>query len=306
MELRHLRYFAAVAENQSFRLAAERINVTQPAITRQIQDLEQMLGARLFDRTPQGVRLTVAGELFLRETRKSLDILESATRAVKLVASGLQGTLRLGVVENASWDGLVPDAFNRFQREAPEVSIHLAPMNTPEQVAEILSGTLDGGFIYTYGELPRALRVLPLAIGDVVAAVPRSWNLPVGQPISARDLNGLPVVCFPRQTYPAYYDMLVSACSEAGLTLNVVQEVPTEAAILSLVSAGMGAAIVNAANLGRPPARAQFLGFTDLSVQMPLAFAYLATNPNAALQRLLRVLDAILHTSVSGAERNGQ
>lgn len=306
MELRHLRYFTVVAENQSFRLAAERINVTQPAITRQIQDLEQMLGARLFDPTPQGVRLTVAGELFLRETRKSLDILESATRAVKLVALGLQGTLRLGVVENASWDGLVPDAFNRFQREAPEVSIHLGPMNTPEQIAEILSGTLDGGFIYTYGELPRALRVLPLAIGDVVAAVPRSWNLPEDQPISARDLNGLPVVCFPRQTYPAYYDMLASACSEAGLTLNVVQEVPTEAAILSLVSAGMGAAIVNAANLGRPPARAQFLGFTDLSVQMPLAFAYLGTNPNAALQRLLRVLDAILRRSVGDEGRNGQ
>jgi DNA-binding transcriptional LysR family regulator len=189
---------------------------------------------------------------------------------------------------------LVPDAFNSFQREAPEVSIHLAPMNTPEQVVEILAGTLDGGFIYTYGELPRALRVLPLVIGDVVAAVPRSWNLPEDQPISARDLNGRPVVCFPRQTYPAYYDMLVSACSEAGLTLDVVQEVPTEAAILSLVSAGMGAAIVNAANLGRPPARAQFLRFTDLSVQMPLAFAYLETNPNAALQRLLRVLDAIL------------
>ncbi len=306
MELRHLRYFVAVAENQSFRLAAERINVTQPAITRQIHDLEQMLGARLFDRTPQGVKLTVAGELFLREVRKSLGILESAMRAVKLVASGLlKAPLRLGAVENASWDGLVPDAFNNFQREAPEVSIHLAPMNTPEQIAEILSGTLDGGFIYTYGELPRALRVLPLAIDDVVAAVPRSWDLPEGQPISARDLNGRPMVCFPRQTYPAYYDMLVSACSEAGLTLNVVQEVCTEAAILSLVSAGIGAAIVNAANLGRPPARAQFVAFTDLSVQMPLAFAYLESNPNAALQRLLRVLDAMLHSSVSDAERDG-
>jgi len=306
VELRHLRYFAAVAENQSFRLAAERINVTQPAITRQIQDLEQMLGARLFDRSPQGVKLTVAGELFLREVRKSLGILESATRAVRLVASGLQGTLRLGVVENASWDGLVPDAFNCFQREAPEVSIHLAPMNTPEQVAEILAGTLDGGFIYTYGELARALRVLPLAIDDVVAAVPRSWNFPEGQPISARKLNGRPMVCFPRQTYPAYYDMLVSACSEAGLTLDVVQEVPTEAAILSLFSAGMGAAIVNAANLGRPPARAQFLRFTDLSVQMPLAFAYLETNPNAALQRLLRVLGAILQPDMSDGERSGR
>jgi DNA-binding transcriptional LysR family regulator len=303
VELRHLRYFVAVAENRSFRAAAERINVTQPAITRQIQDLEGMLGARLFDRTPQGVRLTVAGELFLREVRKSLGILESATRAVRLVASGLQGTLRLGVVENASWDGLVPDAFNRFQREAPEVGIHVAPMNTPEQVAEILDGTLDGGFVYAYGELPRALRVVPLAVGDVVAAVPRSWNLPEGQAISARDLNDRPVVCFPRQTYPAYYDILFAACSEAGLTLNVVQEVPTEAAILSLVSAGIGAAIVNAANLGRPPARAQFLRLTDLSIPMPLAFAYLETNPNAALQRLLRVLDARLRPSASGGTR---
>lgn len=294
MELRHLRYFAAVAENQSFRLAAERINITQPAITRQIQDLEEMLGVRLFDRTPQGVKLTVAGELFLREVRKSLGILESATRAVKLVASGLQGSLRIGAVENASWDGFVPDAFSRFQREAPEVSIHIAPMNTPEQVAEILGGTLDGGFVYTYGELSRALSLRPLAVGGVVAAVPRSWNLPEGKPISARDLNGRPVVCFSRQTYPAYYDTLVTACREAGLTLNVVQEVPTEAAILSLVSAGVGAAIVNAANMGRPPARVQFLPFTDLSIPMPLAFAYIEDNPNAALQRLLRVLDAIL------------
>jgi DNA-binding transcriptional LysR family regulator len=303
VELRQLRYFLAVAESQSFRLAAERINVTQPAITRQIQDLETMLGARLFDRTPQGVKLTVAGQLFLPEVRKSLGILESAMRAVKLVASGLQGSVRLGVVENASWDGLVPDAFSRFQSEAPEVSTHVAPLNTPEQVAEILAGTLDGGFIYTYGELPRALSVLQLAVGDVVAAVPRSWNLPDNQAISVRDLNGRPMICFPRQTYPSYYDMLVGACSEAGLTLDVVQEVPTEAAILSLVSAGIGAGIVNAANLGRPPARAQFLRLTDLSIPMPLAFAYLERNPNAALQRLLRVLDSILHPSGKPAAR---
>ena len=299
MELRHLKYFMAVAENQSFRMAAERINITQPAITRQIHDLEELLGARLFDRTPQGVRLTAAGELFLPEVRKSLGILESAARAVKLVASGLRGTLRLGVVENASWDGFVPDAFNRFQREAPEVSLHVAPLNTPEQVDEILAGTLDGGFIYSYGELPRELRLVQLAVNDVVAAVPRSWSLPDNQAISARDLNGRPMICFPRQTYPSYYDRLLGACDDLDLTLNVVQEVPTEAAILSLVSAGIGAAIVNSANLGRPPARTQFLRFTDLSIRMPLAFAYIDTNPNAALQRLLRVFDATLQAGES-------
>ncbi|SAL01573.1 LysR family transcriptional regulator [Caballeronia arationis] len=293
MELRHLRYFAAVAECGSFRLAAERISLTQPAITRQIHDLEDTLGVRLFDRSPQGVKLTAEGALFLEEVRKVLGMLESAVRSVKLVASGLRGTLRVGVVENASWDGIVPDAFSLFQREAREVAIHVAPMNTPEQFAALVDGTLDGGFVYTWGELPRGLSVMPLALGDVVAAVPRDWDWPAGDTIAARELNGRPLVCFPRQTYPAYHDTLVAACHAAGLTLNVVQEVPTEAAILSLVSAGVGAAIVNAANLGRPPARARFLRFEDLSVGMPLAFAYVASNPNAALQRLLRVLESM-------------
>lgn len=290
MELRHLRYFIAVAESQSFRVAAERIHVTQPAITRQVQDLEAEVGVSLFHRTTIGVVLTPAGELFLREARLALSVLSAATRSAKRVAAGLEGNLRIGFVENASWDGLVPDAFASFQDQAPEIHLSLMPRNSPEQIEWLLTDRLDGGFIYTFDELPPEVTVIPLMHKGALLAVPRQWGWPENCPVPAAALNGKPMIGFPRHTYPAYYDYLINTCREAGLTLDVVQEVTTEAAILSLVSAGIGAAIVNSGNLSRPPARAQFLELADLNISIPLAFAYLRKNVNPALARFIALL----------------
>ncbi|CAO3426247.1 LysR family transcriptional regulator [Azospirillum endophyticum] len=292
MELRHLRYFIAVAEHESVRLAAKRVNITQPAISRQIQYLEEELGVALFDRGPRGLRLTAAGALYLAEARKVLTLLEAAGRSARLVAAGQEGQLRIGFVENAGWDGLVPELFSRFQREAPGVRVELAPLNTPAQLEELTDGRLDGGFVYLFGPAPAGLHVRPLLEHDVVLAVPCAWNLPTDAPVHARDLAGRPFITFPRHTYPAYYDRLIGACQQAGLTLNVVQEVSTEAAILSLVSAGIGAAIVNSANRGRPPALARFIELADLSIPLPLAFACLDAAHNPALDRFLRVIDS--------------
>jgi DNA-binding transcriptional LysR family regulator len=292
MELRHLRYFIAVAESQSFRLAAERIHVTQPAITRQVHDLEAEVGVSLFHRTTIGVVLTPAGELFLREARLALSVLSAATRSAKRVAAGLEGTLRIGFVENASWDGLVPDAFAKFQDQAPEIHLSLMPRNSPEQIEWLLADRIDGGFIYTFDELPPELMVIPLTKSGALLAVPRQWCWPEDRRVSAVSLNGKPMIGFPRHTYPAYYDYLIETCRKAGLMLDVVQEVTTEAAILSLVSAGIGAAIVNSGNLSRPPARAQFLELDDLEISIPLAFAYLRSNLNPALARFIMLLES--------------
>jgi DNA-binding transcriptional LysR family regulator len=293
MELRHLRYFRAVAENQSFRVAAERIHVTQPAITRQIQDLEAEVGVALFQRTTVGVLLTPAGELFLREVRAALSTLDAATRAAKRVAAGLEGSLRLGFVENSSWDGLVPDVFARYQALAPDIHMALLPMNTPEQIESLMADRMDGGFIYTFEDLPTEICGIPLMQKSALLAVPRQWGWPDGKTISASALNDKPIVTFPRNTYPAYHDYFIQACRGAGLTLNVVQEVTTEAAILSLVSAGIGAAIVNASNLSRQPARVQFLELSDLLLAFPLAFAYSKQNQNPALARFVVMLKSL-------------
>jgi DNA-binding transcriptional LysR family regulator len=297
MELRHLRYFVAVADSRSLRLAAERIHVTQPAITRQIHDLEAELGVELFVRTPWGVTLTPAGELFLSETRTVFEVLDAAMRSARRVASGIQGRLRIGFVEHAGWTGVVPEVFQRFRQEVPDVGLELLPLGTREQLAALEDDRLDGGFVHVFDELPGEIAAIPIQECGVVLAIPERWALPTTLPVPARKLNGKPFICFPRHTNPAYHDLLIGKCREAGLTLEIVQEVSSEAAILSLVSAGVGAAIVNAANRERPLALTRFIDFLDLNVPLLLAFAYKASNSNAALPRFRQLLVPISGSS---------
>ncbi len=296
MELRHLRYFLAVAECQSVRLASERLHVTQPAISRQIQDLEGELGFLLFERSPRGLKLTTAGHGYRQDVRRIMVSLEHATKAAKALACGSTGLIRLGYVENAGWDGLLPRTFKNFRAELPDVTMQLTTLNSPEQLLAIEAGTLDGGFIYQYGAVPPGLETLPLLDYDVVLAVPRSWGMDNGSRtnIDIIGMLGRPFVMFPRAIYPAYYDKLIEACQRLGLSLNIVNEANSEATILSLVCSGIGAAIVNAANLGRPPAQVQFFGLNDLSIPMPLVFAYSRESTNPVLQRFIPILRATL------------
>lgn len=291
MELRHLRYFVAVAESEGIRLAAQRIHVTQPAISRQIQDLEAELGFPLFERRRNRLVLTPAGQGYLQDARHALALLDAAAKSARRVAKGLSGQLRLGFVENSGWDGLVPEAFARFQEMAPDVDLELRPQNTPHQIADILAGNLDGGFVYHVGPLPAELATVPSIEQGVVLASPRHWGLADGAEVSLRELADRPFVLFPRTMFPAYHDLLIEACRRIGVTLNVVQEESTETAIIALVCSGVGAAIVNAANLSRPAARACFSRLTDISIAIPLVFAYRDGDNNPILARFLRALD---------------
>src|ERR1700676_4310272 len=147
MELRHLRYFVAVGEEQHYGRAASRLRVAQPALSRQIQDLEAEVGFKLFDRLPRGVKLTAAGKLLLQDARRILqEVNEAAGRACR-VARGLSGTLRVGFAENASWRGVVPDSFRRFREQQPDAELQLQPAASLEQLEAIRSGRLDAGFI---------------------------------------------------------------------------------------------------------------------------------------------------------------
>ncbi|WP_321917519.1 LysR family transcriptional regulator [Paraburkholderia sp. J11-2] len=287
MELRHLRYFIAVAELRSVRSASEQLHVTQPAISRQIQDLEQAIGAALFERTPRGLLLTAAGEAYLSEAREILARVDAANRLARQIASGLRGHLRVGFVENAAWSGIVSSALREFEQAVPEVALELQPMNTPEQLEAIAAGRLDGGFCYRVGVLPEGIASVPVLEQNVLLAVPEAWPLGKAGAVSTADLRETPFIAFPRRVYPAYYDRLLSACAERGLTLDIRQEASTETAILSLVSAGMGAAIVNAANRDRPPARVRFVDLQDLSVPLPLEFCYVTNGANMALARFI-------------------
>ncbi|KAA0084908.1 LysR family transcriptional regulator [Trinickia soli] len=290
MELRHLRYFIAVAELRGVRAASEQLHVTQPAISRQIQDLEEAIGAALFERTPRGLTLTPAGEAYLTQAREILVRVDAANRLARRIASGMQGSLRIGFVENAVWSGIVSRALRAFEQAAPDVALELTPMNTPEQFDALAAGRLDGGFCYRFGAIPEGVGSVHVLDQNVVLAVPEAWPHGCAGAVAARELVGMPFIAFARRVYPAYYDRLLSACAERGLTLDIRQEASTETAILSLVSAGMGAAIVNAANRDRPPARVRFVELQDLSVPLPLEFCFVAEHHNPALERFVEQL----------------
>src|SRR5580700_4331356 len=147
MELRHLRYFLAVGEDQHYGRAAGRLGVAQPALSRQIQDLEKEIGFKLFDRMPRGVRLSAAGKLFMADAKRILQEVSEATARATRVARGQSGTLRIGFAENASWHGVVPNCFRRFREQQPDVDLQLQPAASLEQLDAIRSWRLDAGFV---------------------------------------------------------------------------------------------------------------------------------------------------------------
>jgi len=290
MELRHLRYFAAVAECESVRGASERLFVTQPAISRQIQDLEDEMGVTLFERHGRGLRLTRAGSAFLDDVVKILNSVEEACRGAQRLAAGMEGSLHLGLVESAGWDGLVPRAIGQLQRDAPLLRIQLTPMSTPQQLAALRTGRIDGGLIYAFDELDADLQSQAIARHDVILAVPESSPLAQRALVSTAELSGESFVMFERSVYPAYYDRLLAACRQVGLTPKIIQQVGSESAVLSLVSAGIGLAIVNSANKSRPPARVRFVPLADLSVPLVLSFVHRSSTDVSGLAQFSKAI----------------
>jgi DNA-binding transcriptional LysR family regulator len=279
MELRHLRYFVAVGEEQHYGRASRRLRVAQPALSRQIQDLEEELGFKLFERLPRGVKLSAAGELFLQDARRILrEVSEAAVRAAR-VARGQSGTLRVGFAENASWGGVVPDSFRRFREQRPDAVLQLQPAASFEQLEAIRSGRLDAGFVNFMPKADPELDHIDVAVQHVELAVPRRHPLTSLKKLRLRDLAGEAFIWFPRWTSPAFFDQMMDACYRGGLkSPRIVQEGLNEATILSLVSTGLGLGWVLGTARLRCPEAVVILPVVDLDVHLSLALAWRRDN----------------------------
>ncbi|WP_299624535.1 LysR family transcriptional regulator [Pelagibius sp.] len=290
MELRHLRYFVAIADHGGVRPAADRLNVAQPAVSRQIKDLEAELGIALLRREGRGVVLTDAGKVFAEEARAVLERTAAAVDKAQRVARGRGGTLRIGLLENASWSGPLPSALNRFARAYPDIQLDVVPLGSVAQIDAVRDGLLDAGFVYRQDNLVEgALVAHPLATDDVVLAASIDTAFDREGPLEPEDIDGLPMVAFPREAAPAYFDRLNAALAALGLEPRIVQRAATETTILSLVSAGVGCALVNSANRQRPPRGVQFREVRGLSV--PLAFVFIhRANPGSLTQCLIETV----------------
>jgi DNA-binding transcriptional LysR family regulator len=288
MELRHLRYFVAIGEEQNYRRAAKRLHVAQTALSTQIQDLEAELGFKLFDRLPRGVKLSVAGHLFLEDARRILrEVNEAAARAAR-VARGQSGTLRVGFTENASWRGVVPESIRRFRERQRDAELQLTPATSLEQLEAIRSGRLDAGFVFNMPKTDAELDHFPVALQHVELAVPKGHALIKVRNLRLRDLVNASFVWFPRRESPAFYDRLMHECFRGGLkSPRIVQEGLNEATILSLVSHGMGVGWVNGTARWRCPESVVIVSVADLDMPLPLALVWRKDNTSPLLQRFV-------------------
>lgn len=288
MELRHLRYFLAVGEEQHYGRASRRLRVAQPALSRQIQDLEEEVGFKLFDRLPRGVKLSAAGKLFLDDARRILqEVSKAATRAAR-VARGQSGTLRVGFTENASWRGVVPESFRRFREQQPDAEFQLQPAASLDQLVAIRSGRLDAGFLNFMPKADPELDQLLVAAQHVELAVPKGHPLKRLKKLRLRDLTDAPFVWFPRYPNPAFYDRMMHACYVGGLkSPHIVQEGFNEATILSLVSTGLGVGWVLGSARWRCPASVIILPVVDLNVPLTLALAWRRDNTSPLLAKFI-------------------
>jgi DNA-binding transcriptional LysR family regulator len=284
MELRHLRYFVAVGEEQHYGRASRRLRVAQPALSRQIQDLEEEIGFKLFERLPRGVKLNPAGKLFLEDARRILqEISDAAARAAR-VARGRSGTLRVGFTENASWRGVVPDSFRRFREKQPDAELQLHPAASLDQIEAIRAGRLDAGFVNFMPDADPELDQLAVGNPHVELAVPKRHPLAKLKKARLRDLVDAAFVWFPRWAGPAFYDQLMEACYRGGLkSPRIVQEGNNEATILSLVSTGLGVGWVLGTARWRSPATVAILPVVDLNVTLRLALAWRRDNTSPLL-----------------------
>ncbi len=288
MELRHLRYFVAVGEEQHYGRAAAKLRVAQPALSRQIQDLEEELGFKLFERLPRGVKLSAAGKLFLEDARRILqEVSEAAVRASRL-ASGRSGTLRVGFTENASWRGVVPESFRRFRELQPDAELQLQPSASLEQLDAIRSGRLDTGFVNFMPKADPELDQLLVARQHVELAAPKGHPLTKLKKLSLRDLVDAPFVWFPRWASPAFYDRMMHECYRGGLkSPHIVQEGLNEATILSLVSTGLGVGWVLGTARWRCPETVVVLPVVDLNMPLTLALAWRRDNASPLLANFI-------------------
>ncbi|MEM7667357.1 MAG: LysR family transcriptional regulator [Pseudomonadota bacterium] len=286
MELRHLRYFVAVAEHGGISHAAERLNIAQPAVSRQIRDLELELGFDLLSREGRRVVLTDAGRDFAVRARSILEETQAAAEAARRIASGEAGTIRVGLLESASWADHVPLTLNQFKRQHDCIRLDIRPMSSVDQIDALLAGELDAAFAYRQDNIVEdMLAIHPLRCDDVVLAASVDLVFDREGPLSFEDIDGLPIVGFPRASAPAYHDQLFAALAGIGFKPQIVQEAVDETTMLSLVSAGVGCAFVNSANMQRPPRRVQFREVEDLSV--PVELLFLTQRAPGSLTQLL-------------------
>jgi DNA-binding transcriptional LysR family regulator len=248
MELRHLRYFIAVAEEKHVTRAAERLGMQQPPLSQQIRTLERELDVQLFHRKPRGVELTDAGAALLVDARAILSHIDHAFAATRRTARGEQGRISVGFTSSAPFHPFVPRIVRAYREAFPLVSLTLEESGTAELINDLRDERIDAAFVRTAISKQEGIVVAPLLHEAMVLALPQAHGLARrtkgGEAVPMKALVDETFILYRRRSGPGLYDAILSACATAGFSPRIGQETPRIVSTLSLVAAGLGISLV--------------------------------------------------------------
>jgi DNA-binding transcriptional LysR family regulator len=290
MELRHLRYFVAVAEENNFTRAAERLGIKQPPLSLQIRQLEKEMGTPLFRRLQRGIELTGAGKLFLEQARVILRQLEQAKVDVRRRARGETGQIRLGAAGACYFHPLVVLIASQFIELYPDLILSAEEDSTPTLIARVLAGQTDAAFVRSTTAECDGLQVEPIVVEDLVVAMPERTARHYTPPISLMFLSKETIILPPRRINIGIYDSIMLACQHAGFEPRLSREAPGMVATIPFVAAGCGVSIVP-----QCLSRLQLQGVAYLPIKgrlptVPINLAYRLNDDSPAVKNLVALV----------------
>jgi DNA-binding transcriptional LysR family regulator len=288
MELRHLRYFVAVAEERNFTRAAQRLHMAQPPLSRQIQQLEETLEVQLFQRNSRPLSLTETGKFFYAHAVQLLAQtaeLESMTRRV----GNIQRSLSVGFVGSTLY-GMLPKIIRRFRDENATVELSLHEMSTMDQIRALKDGRIDVGFGRIRHEDPNIRRVI-LREEKMIVALPEGHPLSLAKPILAlSDLVNETLIIFPKAPRPSYADQVLSAFQDRALKPRRVYEVRELQIALGLVAAGEGISVVPSSVYGLKRDDVSYKELDDPTLVSPIIMSMRMLDESRDIQEMLELI----------------
>ncbi len=289
MELRQLRYFVAVARARNFTRAAEGLNIAQPPLSRQIQQLEHEVGVRLIERGSRPVRLTEAGRLFFDQAVQALDHIEAMTEMTRRLAATGRSLVGIGFVASTLY-GYLPEVIRRYRAARPEVEVSLHELTSLEQITALKDHRIDVGFGRVPHGDPQVARVL-MRNEPLLAAVPASHPL-AGRAGALRiaDLAGLPLVVYPKAPRPSYADQVLALFRTRDVRPPVVHEVKELQTALGLVAAESAIALVPASVSRLRRDNVAYLGLDEPDALSPIIMSTRRDDSSPEIALILKLV----------------
>jgi DNA-binding transcriptional LysR family regulator len=289
MELRHLRYFIAVAEAENVSRAALKLHVSQPALSRQVRDLEEELGFLLLERSAKSVRLTEAGRAFLNEARSVLQRADEAVKTARAIALGGANEIHVGYAPSLT-ARILPPTLRAFQAELPKVRVRLHDLSTEEMLAGLRDGKLQIAFLVRLSPaLLRGLHFEELARDPICLAVPPKHRLAGRRSVSLNEIAREPLITYTRKDYPDAHEMLSTMFAAIKSKPRIAEEHDSVSSLIAAVEAGNGVAIAPESLTCTAGPRLKLIPFSPAPEPLVIGAAWLKGRLSAAVERFVEM-----------------